>query len=218
MHLVFDIDKRRGDMKHRDRGRRRIGLDAPADLEAVDVGQLDIEDDQVGQGGDQPQGLAARGGLLDLETRPDERLGDRVALGGIVVDEQDEGLGSLGIVSTPPYPSHRRKIPAFISESRTSAIASSRDSFPLARIAAVSAISRPRSFSSRIFEVLMITGISLVSASDFKPVEDLEAGHVGEDQVEEDDIGLHGASVSQGFLALVRLDDLEMAESRQGSL
>ena len=79
-------------MQHGDRRRRRVGLDAPADLEAVDVGQLDVEDHQVRQRGDQPQGFAARAGLLDLEARPDERLGDRVSLGEIVVDEQDHGI------------------------------------------------------------------------------------------------------------------------------
>ena len=49
MDLVFDIDESRGDMKHGNCRRSRIGFDAAANLESVDIGQLDIKNHQVGE-------------------------------------------------------------------------------------------------------------------------------------------------------------------------
>ena len=64
----------------------------------------------------------------------------------------------------------------------------------------------------------MMTGMFLGLVVRLQPVQDLEAGHVGQDQVEEDDIRLLGASAEQGLLSPVRFDDLEMTESGQRSL
>src|SRR5262249_22792076 len=44
----------------------------PANLQTVDVRQMNIEDDKVGPFGDQAQGIAPRGRLLDREPSPPE--------------------------------------------------------------------------------------------------------------------------------------------------
>jgi hypothetical protein len=73
-----------------------VGLDVPAHLEAVDVRQVNVEDDQVGLLLDQAQRLAAGGGLLDLEARLAKDRGDGVAVGLVVVHVEDGPLWLLG--------------------------------------------------------------------------------------------------------------------------
>ncbi len=72
------------------------GADAPAHLDPVDVGQAEIEDDQVvvAQRGRMDGGRSV-GSLLDVEALLDEQGADEHAvLGGVVDDERAWGGGA----------------------------------------------------------------------------------------------------------------------------
>ena len=63
---------------------------APSNLETVDSGHQDVEDDGVGLVGLQAvQRLAAIGGVLDLVTLELERAAERLADSAFVVDDED---------------------------------------------------------------------------------------------------------------------------------
>ena len=77
-----------GEEEHRDP--EPVVAQAPGDLEAVEVGEHDVEHDQVGR----PflgrlEGAAAVGGLLDVEPLIAQRGRDRVDDRRFVVDDQD---------------------------------------------------------------------------------------------------------------------------------
>lgn len=70
VHAIRRLDEHGGE---HDEGNRRgdgVGLDAPADVEAVDVGQLHVEEHEIGKPfGDGGERRLARRGLEDLEAR-----------------------------------------------------------------------------------------------------------------------------------------------------
>src|SRR5262249_9051074 len=70
------------------RGGGGVGLEALADLIAVHVGQLDVENDQVRSGGRLAQGVLAGRRLLDLIIRLAQDAADGVATGLRVVHHQ----------------------------------------------------------------------------------------------------------------------------------
>ena len=55
-------------------------------------GSLTSRMTRSGRADEQLEGLASCLGLSDLETRAKERLRERIALAGIVVDKQDEAI------------------------------------------------------------------------------------------------------------------------------
>ena len=79
-------------------GTSRTLAQPPADVEAVDVGQAQVEQDEVGRRG--LESAVARRDARDVEALPaqpcHERLGDRV----LVLDDQDVHASSVG----PPLP------------------------------------------------------------------------------------------------------------------
>jgi len=87
--LVVGVDPGGRDVEDRDGGRGRVGLDPAADLEAADVRQVDVQDDQVGPPRHQAQRRGAVGRLDGGEARVAEDPVDGVALRLVVVDDQD---------------------------------------------------------------------------------------------------------------------------------
>src|SRR5207344_3152460 len=69
----------------------RVGLDLAADVVAEHVGQVDVEQDQLGGGGPF-QGLPPGPGLDHGVPGPVQPGSHQVALGLVVVDEQHDGL------------------------------------------------------------------------------------------------------------------------------
>ena len=206
LDLVLDVDEGRGEVKHGDVGRGGVGLDPPADLESAHVRQLDVEDDQVGQ-----SATSRRASVPVVASRIAnpafcEDLGDRVPLGLVVVDDQDgDGLRISHV--TPPTRIEAGLSPALSRASLIVSSASCPVEGDLSRIAAVPAPIRRRSSSSRFSEVLMITGISRVASSAFSRSSTCKPGHVGHDQVEEDDVGAVRARPPEAFLAAAGFDD-----------
>jgi hypothetical protein len=86
--------------QHDDRGRTR-GADLPADVQPVDAGQHEVEDDQVrGLGGQYGQRSRPVGGHLDAIALPLQIVLDDLADGRLVVDNQH------------PLPGHASSFPA----------------------------------------------------------------------------------------------------------
>jgi hypothetical protein len=92
--LAADEDARQ--VQHRDARGRRVRLDAPAHLETAHVRQVDVEDDEVGLVVDQPQRLAARGGLRDGVPGRPQQPAEAAPVGRIVVHIQDAGQSFRG--------------------------------------------------------------------------------------------------------------------------
>src|SRR5262249_3370359 len=75
--------------------RRRIALDEPADLVAVRIGQVNVEQDDVGGFFHQGAGLGAGAGLQDVVTIETKDLRQRITADGIVIDGKDRAPGLL---------------------------------------------------------------------------------------------------------------------------
>ena len=97
-HVVVAADGEAGHLvldgvaggEEEDRDTDAVGPQPPGDLEAVEVGQHDVEDDEVGRvllGGGQGQAAVDR--LVDAESLVAERGGHGVDDRGLVVDDQD---------------------------------------------------------------------------------------------------------------------------------
>jgi hypothetical protein len=69
-----------------------------------DVREPDVEDDQVGPSGHPAQGLAPRAGFQHCIAGAAKRLGEGIALGFVVVNEQDRGIGSIDHLTAPRPP------------------------------------------------------------------------------------------------------------------
>ena len=83
----------RGQHDDRDRARLHVGADRAADFEAIDVGQHQVEDEQVGWARrDRRQGFTSRGDHLRREARLAQIAGDEI--GNIPVVFHDEHAGS----------------------------------------------------------------------------------------------------------------------------
>ena len=78
-----------GLLDDRDRARDRVALEAPADLEAVDIGERHVEDDQIGREPGEPERVAAGRGLADVVAGVRENPGRRVARVGPVIDHEN---------------------------------------------------------------------------------------------------------------------------------
>ena len=65
LHPVLHPDGDAGQHQHREAGRLRPLFEEPADLQAAEVGQVDVEEHQVGAALGQRQGLHAVGRLQD---------------------------------------------------------------------------------------------------------------------------------------------------------
>ena len=75
--------------QHDDR-HARLGPDDPADLDARELGQHQVEQDEVGAiGAEAVERLASVGGGDDAEALRLERLDERLAKGRLVVDDED---------------------------------------------------------------------------------------------------------------------------------
>ena len=84
---VGDLDGGGGHLDHRDRGRPRVALDQPADLEAAHVGQVHVEQDQFDPV--EPDQRVPPGARLGHRVAGPPQPGpEQVALGLVVVDEQ----------------------------------------------------------------------------------------------------------------------------------
>ena len=92
LHLVDVVDEGRGEVDDRRARRRRRGAQAAADLEAVDVGQVDVEHDQV-------EGLGGQRAALPVRCRPRCTVKPAARrtrpveyrVGRVVVDDEDRG-------------------------------------------------------------------------------------------------------------------------------
>ena len=85
----------RGEEDHRDEVAR--GAQPAADLEAVDVGEHDVEDDEVGRGARRRvERVAAAGRRRDAVAHVAERGGEQVGDRGLVVDDEDVRGTSAG--------------------------------------------------------------------------------------------------------------------------
>src|SRR5262245_27629727 len=85
------VHEGRRHLEHEDGGRLEIAFDAPADLVAADVGQLHVEDHEVGSlAAHGPESFVAGAGLHHPVARLDEHAGDGVAVRDLVVDDEDE--------------------------------------------------------------------------------------------------------------------------------
>ncbi|EAU63511.1 hypothetical protein STIAU_4876 [Stigmatella aurantiaca DW4/3-1] len=65
---------------------------APADLVAIDVWHLDVQQDQIRQLGGEHQGFLSRAGFQHLIARQIQHAAHEVARGGMVIDVEDDGL------------------------------------------------------------------------------------------------------------------------------
>jgi hypothetical protein len=90
---AVDVDRRH--VQHRRAGGGRMRLNAAADLEAVDVGQVPVEHDEVGLLRRQAEGVVAGGRFQHLEAFAAEDAAKQAAVGVVVIDEQNGG-GSAG--------------------------------------------------------------------------------------------------------------------------
>ena len=78
-----------GEEDHRDRAGRRVGLEAFADLKAVQTRHADVEQDQVWpQGGGQLQARGAIGCADQVQALIPEDLGGQVLIIRLVIDDQ----------------------------------------------------------------------------------------------------------------------------------
>jgi hypothetical protein len=103
LHLVHVVDERRREVDDRRADGVRLGPQPAADLEAVDVGQVDVEHDEVERlGRGQQQGFLPGAGLHDGEAFLAEHARGRVAGRLVVVDDEDRRALSR----------HRRAAPA----------------------------------------------------------------------------------------------------------
>ena len=89
VHLVAGGTIGRGEVEHGNRGRPAVGLESSAHLEAVDVGQHHIEENEVGALLGAVQRFAARGGALDLEPGALQLQGRESSDVVVVVHDQD---------------------------------------------------------------------------------------------------------------------------------
>src|SRR5207245_11097588 len=87
--------KARGQVQHGDRSGRRVRLEAATDLAAVQVGQVDVEDDQVRVFRRQAQGIQAGGRFPDLIARSLQHARQDVARSLRIVYNQDLRLRFL---------------------------------------------------------------------------------------------------------------------------
>jgi hypothetical protein len=96
-HAVDLVGARR-EKKH---GQRVTRAQLPTDVEAIDVRQPDIEDDEIAWlGFDERERLAARAQALHLATFRLERVLDRIANGRLVLDDENaRTCGHGGIVA-----------------------------------------------------------------------------------------------------------------------
>ena len=101
LNLIVEADEGGGEVEHRDRCGRRVRLDPPTHLEPAHVRQLDIEDHEVGEVGDQPEGFGSRRGFADREPHLLQHLGDGVSLGFVIVDDQDGDCRLVRHVTSP---------------------------------------------------------------------------------------------------------------------
>jgi hypothetical protein len=69
-----------------------VGTEAPADLVAVDVREVDIEQDEIRPSRGDDEGLRAAGGLQDLVAGHAQHVADHVEGGRVIVDVEDGGL------------------------------------------------------------------------------------------------------------------------------
>jgi len=92
-HLVLGRPVGGGEMQDGNRGRGRIVLQPPAHLEAVEVGKVHVEDDQVGTAGGAFQRLGTARRLDDGEACALQDDADERAHVAHVVDDEDRGLG-----------------------------------------------------------------------------------------------------------------------------
>src|SRR5262249_1295627 len=77
-------------------GGRRVSPERATDLEPAHVGQLDVEDNQVGLAIGQTQRFVRRGGLADLELRLAEDSGGEPPADLVVVYEEEGGGWAVG--------------------------------------------------------------------------------------------------------------------------
>src|SRR5262249_15640889 len=139
--------------------RLRIALDAPADLVAADVGQLHVEDHEVGplpaQGA---EGVGPRARLHHPVAGLGEHAGHRVAVGDLVVNDQHE----------PARGCRHSRSPAFVRVPRIRAAASSREVWSLDSTVTAHRSSSARSSGSRALEVTTTTGMWAVRGSSLR--------------------------------------------------
>jgi hypothetical protein len=145
-------------LQHRDL--RKCRLDPATDLVAVDIGQLDVEQNEVGWGrGDLLDGGMPGFGFGDRIAAAGEDVGFEIAAAGIVIDDEDASrppaapcLGGLGA--------------GFPAPDRVAAIASISTAADRSDLETILAAWPSRSSSSppRILEVRMIAGASARSA------------------------------------------------------
>ena len=90
--LVFGLPERRQE-NNGDIMVRGVGLEAPADLEAIDARHHDVEQDEIGEGFSRDrQGALTVFGHQQAVAAPGEGLGKHLQVGGVVVHHQDAFL------------------------------------------------------------------------------------------------------------------------------
>src|SRR4051794_4535361 len=96
-------------MEHRNGSRGAVGLQPAADLEAVQVGEADIQDhERRSFSGREFEGGGAAGCLNDYEPGGAQRMGAEVTVGLLIIDAEDDGRATsvLEVIllghSTPP--------------------------------------------------------------------------------------------------------------------
>src|SRR5581483_573587 len=77
-----------GLVNDRDGARRRVVLEASADLEAIDVRQRHVEHDDIRRAAGQAQRVATRGRLANVEARAGQDPGRRISTVRTIVDHQ----------------------------------------------------------------------------------------------------------------------------------
>jgi hypothetical protein len=76
-----------------------VGLDVGEDVEAVDVGHLEVEEEEVVCTAlDEAEGCGAVGGFVDLVAVSSEEAAEGGALGGGVVDHEEAECGLFGLI------------------------------------------------------------------------------------------------------------------------
>jgi hypothetical protein len=85
-----------GEKDNRDSPRGRVGLKAPAGLEAVDAGHHDVEEDKIGLGaGGDLQSTLPVIGYQDLVTGVFKRVEEDIQIGGDIIYGEDSGTGQI---------------------------------------------------------------------------------------------------------------------------
>src|SRR5918994_916026 len=79
-------------MKHRDISRFGVGFDPPAAPEAVYVGQVHVEDDEVRSFPGQPETLTSADRLINVEPFTSQDTSDGIACSRVVIYVQDHCL------------------------------------------------------------------------------------------------------------------------------